>query len=38
MYLNISKAKKELGWSPKNNLDLGIKKQLTGGMRILSES
>ena len=38
MYLNISKAKKELGWSPKNNIDLGIKKQLTGGMRILSES
>ena len=28
MYLNISKAKKELGWSPKNNLDLGIKKTI----------
>ena len=38
MYLNISKAKKELGWSPKTNIDLGIEKQLTGGMRILSES
>ena len=37
MYLNISKAKKELGWSPKLGIDIEIKKQSTGGMRILSE-
>ena len=28
MYLNISKAKKELGWSPKTNIDLGIEKTI----------
>ena len=29
MYLNISKAKKELGWSPKTNIDLGIEKTIS---------
>lgn len=28
MYLNISKAKKDLGWAPKTNIDLGIKKTI----------
>ena len=28
MYLNISKATKDLGWAPKTNIDLGIKKTI----------
>ena len=28
MYLNCNKAKKELGWKAKNNIDLGIRKSI----------
>jgi nucleoside-diphosphate-sugar epimerase len=29
MYLNCNKAKKELGWEPKINIELGIKKTIS---------
>ena len=38
LYLNCNKAKKELSWKSKTNINMGIKKLLIGGERMSTPS